>query len=111
MDIYEYIPSPDIAEHCKKIGHVFTPVEMAVIAEISGRPLAEKHAVWRQIINEYPDMPIYGNAFFEARESLHEFMRELIEIETKEAEAFLTPEDNAVYRVDNHRIRANPFNK
>ena len=44
MNIYDYFHSNDIAEHCKKIGHVFSPLDMAVIIEKSDKPIRKKHA-------------------------------------------------------------------
>jgi hypothetical protein len=81
MDIHDFM-SPDIAEHCKKIGHVFNPLEMAVIVEYSERPFKEKLAAWQHIIDTCPDIPIRGNAHryiggepsFDARDSLHDFL-------------------------------------
>ena len=58
MNIYKYLRSPDIAEHCKDIGKTFSPLEMAIIIQMSNCTLAEKHEGYRQIISEYPDMQI-----------------------------------------------------
>ena len=49
MNIYDFFKSPDIAAHCKKIGHEFNSLEMAVIVDISGKPLKDKFAAWREI--------------------------------------------------------------
>lgn len=29
MDIYNYFPSKDVADYCKKIGYEFNPIELA----------------------------------------------------------------------------------
>lgn len=50
MDIYRFLNSPDIAAHCKKIGHVFEPIEMAVILYHSHRPFVERMGGHREII-------------------------------------------------------------
>jgi len=31
MKIYDFLRSPDIAAHCEKIGHVYNPLEIAVV--------------------------------------------------------------------------------
>jgi len=47
MDIYSFIKSKDIAEHCRKLDHQFTPVEMAILIHQSeyscGMPLFKQH--------------------------------------------------------------------
>ncbi|MCL2153155.1 MAG: hypothetical protein FWH57_09415 [Oscillospiraceae bacterium] len=98
MNIYEYLTSPDIAAHCEKIGHVFNPLEMAVIVELSNKPMKEKHVAWREIIADYPDMPIQESVNFKARDSLHNYLLELIAIEEKAIEGFYTQSNDVIYR-------------
>jgi len=98
MNIYSYIISPDIADHCQKIGHVFNSLEMAVIIAISEKTIKEKHAAWREIIADYPDMPIHDSLNFDARESLHVFLRELITWEEKCITDFYATGDDVVFR-------------
>lgn len=38
MNICTYLRSPDIAAHCEKIDHVFSPLDMAVIITKSPTP-------------------------------------------------------------------------
>jgi len=97
MNIYEYMHSPDIAAHCEKIGHIFSPLDMAVLIKLSDKTMKEKHAAWKEIISDYPDMPINESSNFKARDSLHEFLRELIRWEEKIIEKFYRS-DRAVYR-------------
>jgi hypothetical protein len=57
VNIYAFFNSPDVAEYCQSIGHSFNAVESAVmINQSDSRTLAEKHAAYRTIIAEYPDM-------------------------------------------------------
>ena len=100
MNIYSCIPSPDIAAHCEKIGHVFNPLEMAVIVAMCGKSLKEKHSAWREIISGYPDMPIHKSLNFDAQESLHEYLRGLIAHEEKQIAEFYAPADGAVFHFD-----------
>jgi hypothetical protein len=120
MNIYNYIPSPDIAEHCEKIKHVFNPLEMAVIIANSGKPLSEKHSAWRELISDYPDMPIHGSLNFAALDSLHEYLREVITCEELLIADFYAPEPGAVYRfrvrrhnewADRHSVNCSTFDK
>jgi len=98
MNIYSYIISPDIADHCQKIGHVFNSLEMAVIIAISEKTIKEKHAAWREIIADYPDMPIHDSLNFDARKSLHDFLKELITWEEKCITDFYATGDDVVFR-------------
>jgi len=78
MDIYAFIRSPDIGDYCRSIGHIFSPLEMAVIVAQSNMTLAEKHDAWWHIISDCQDMSIPEMHCFNARDSLHECLRELI---------------------------------
>ena len=100
MDAYKLLISPDIATHCEKIGYVFDPLDIAVLAELSDRPMKERHDIWRELISAYPDMPLVESANFMARDSLHELLAELIATEEKEVEAFYAASDRHIYRPD-----------
>ena len=100
MNIYSFIRSRDVAEYCQSIGKTWNPVDMAVIIGRSNRrSLADKHAAWRELITDYPDMEIPGIC----REgpsygSLHERLAELINYEERVLELFKTPEANTFYK-------------
>ena len=96
MDIYSYINSPDVAKHCHEVGKVWTPLEMAVLIDRSQRPIAEKHVAWREIIAEYPDMPVNDKGG--SHESLHKKLAERIDYEEHLLEIFKKTEAGAVYR-------------
>ena len=98
MNIYPYIPSPDISAYCEKIGHEFNPLEMAIIVAMCAKSMKEKHSAFREIISGYPDMPIHKSLNFDAQESLHEYLRGLIAHEEKQIAEFYAPTDGAVFR-------------
>ena len=101
MNIYSYIQSPDIAAHCEKIGHTFNSLEMAVIINSCHRPTAEKHAGWREIIKEYPDMQVQVNDSDDKKcVSLHETLVAWIDYEEHLIEVFKNPEAGAIYKYD-----------
>ena len=58
MDIYSYLNSRDVAEHCRKINKTWNPFEMAVIIGRSCRPAKDKRGAWRELIENYPDMSV-----------------------------------------------------
>ena len=111
MDIFSFIPSPDISAYCKNIGHKFNPLEMAVIVAMSSKAMKEKHAAWRKIIAEHPDMKIHQSLNFNARESLHTYLRELIEHEEKQIAAFYSSSNNVVFRYSIFWTEANGWNE
>jgi len=98
MNIYEFLNSRDIAEHCRNICHTWTPFEMAVIIGRSHRTMAEKHAAWRELIADYPDMPTLNTAHYPSYESLHKKLEEYIGFEERMLEIFKTPEQQAFFK-------------
>jgi hypothetical protein len=86
MNIYDYIdfnyhtddPTTETAEYCQSIGQTWTPFEMAVIIGRGGCSITERHAAWRELISDYPDMPTIPNSMCPVYESLHSVLRELI---------------------------------
>ena len=98
MNIYPYIPSPDISAYCEKIGHDFQNLDMATIIAMSGLPISKKHAAWRELIAEYPDCQVQARLNFDAQESLHDYLGALIEHEEKKIATFYTPNYGEVFR-------------
>lgn len=105
MDIYSFINSPDIANHCRNIGHVFDSLEMAVLIAMSEKTINEKNEAWQEIIAYYPDMPIRKRNGFKAKKSLHDYLQNLIALNEKWLMEFYTPETGAVYRTVVYRYR------
>jgi hypothetical protein len=100
MDIYSYLDSPDIAEHCRKIGHKFDTLEAAwVVASCESKTRAQKHEGWRGIIETMPDMPneATGARVFNAHPSVHQYLLDRIAREEAEERDFYTPPVGAVY--------------
>ena len=113
MDIYSFLNSIDIAAHCREIGKVWTPYEMAIIIGRSHRTLEERHTAWRELIDNYPDMPIPANMHYDSRESLHSEITDVIVYERELLNYFKTPEEGAVYTYrkhgDGHRLADSMF--
>ena len=97
FSIYDYFESPDIAKHCQSINHEFSPLDMAVIVDRSGKPLKDKHSAYRAIITDYHDMPIHESLNFEAKDSLHNYLRELISRNERVIEDFYTSGEGIAY--------------
>jgi len=109
MDVYSFIDHRGIADHCRKIGQTWTAFEMAVIiGYCQGRTVAEKHAAWRELIENYPDMPTLehynysSNPNFVSYSSLHKKLAETIEYEEAVAALFMKQEEGATYKYSRH---------
>jgi hypothetical protein len=98
MNIYEFLNSRDVAEYCRSINKTWNTFEMAVIIARSNRPIADKHAAWRELIADYPDMPTPKYKWYEGFPSLFKELEKLITHEERVLELFKTPEPGAVYR-------------
>ena len=103
MDIYSFIEhgrnprSKEIAEHCKKIGQTWTPFEMALIIGNSNRAMAEKHAAWRELMADYPDMPTYANKDHPVYDSFHKKLIEFMDYEELLTALFMKQEQGTYY--------------
>ena len=106
MDIYSFLNSRDIAEHCRKIQKEWSPLEMALIISNSNRPqsISDKHEAWRELISDYPDMPVppVPDCYFSRGfDSLHEILLSRIAYEERVMQCFMEPAPTVVYR---HRV-------
>jgi hypothetical protein len=70
---------------------------MAVIIDRSSKPMKEKHIAYRDIIADYPDMPVLESLNFDAKESLHDYLRDLIAWEDRKITEFQTPGEGISY--------------
>lgn len=99
FNIYSYMNSNDIAKHCQKIEHKFSPAECAYIANASeNHTIAEKHAMFNHIIETMPDEMIKTyTAFGRDKVSLHKTLKDYIKLQNKIAEDFKREDDGFVY--------------
>ena len=98
MDIYSYINSKDIAEHCRSIEHKFNALEMAYIIYISNnKTLSERQHAWLWIIKNCPDMELAKSQFTPHHNTLHQFLRDYMEIECKLYANLKKDEENTIY--------------
>lgn len=112
MNIYEFFNSKDIAEHCRKIGHQFTAIEMAYIIWFSDyHSLREKHEAWQYLIDNYPDEQLpkgkWGNedgSLVRSERSLHKYLEHYIQIENDFIEQFKLTRLGYIYDYGTMRI-------
>lgn len=98
MDIYEFINSKDIREHCRKLEHEFKPMEAAFLIYYSqNHSIAQKHSAWKALIEEYPDTAVEETFHCPRLDSFHKFLQEYIALEDRLLEKFFSNEENHVY--------------
>lgn len=89
MNVYHFINSRDIREHLETIKYPFGSLEAAwLIYQCRFATLSEKHAAWRELIQTMPDCAIEERPNTEAHDSLHHFLADYMERETKLLHAF-----------------------
>ena len=98
MNVYRFINSKDIREHLESVKYPFGSLEAAwIIYQCRFASLEEKHAAWRELIRTMPDCAIEERPNTEAHDSLHRFLAEYMERETKLLHTFCE-NDGGVYR-------------
>ena len=103
MNIYDYFNSHDVADHSKSIGHTFNSLECAaIIFRSENRTLKEKHAAYRTIIDEYPDMVIPQDTDYMHITNLHHALKTIIETENQWLARISSPDPHAVYQTFFH---------
>ena len=98
VNVYDFIRSRDVAEHCRKTGRVWNTFEMAAIIARSLHPMDEKHEAWRALIARHSDMPAPPNVHRTRFDSLHKKLAAIIDYEERAVALFKKPEPGAVYR-------------
>ena len=98
MDVYSFINSKAISEHCRKIAHQFTPLEMAYLVYANdSMNIAQKHTAFNEIIEQYPDMEVAERTWTPYAESLHDFLETYMELQNKYLAVFYLDEPCCVY--------------
>lgn len=96
MDIYEFIESKDIREHCRKIQYKFNSLESAFLIWQSDKTIQQKHAAYREIIETMPNEKLNERICTGEFEHLHEFLNKYVECENHLLRVFGEQEE-AVY--------------
>lgn len=98
MDIYSFINSNAISNHCRNIEHQFTPVEMAyLIHESEKHTIPEKHAAFRELIKTTPDVAVEVGGWKSEFDSLHSFLNQYMQLKNKYLERFYRNEPDCTY--------------
>lgn len=98
MDIYEFINSKDVREHCRKIGHEFNSIETAfLIYQSQNHTIQQKHDAWGEIIETFPDMPIAERLNCPHYDSLHDMLKQYMTLESRILSDFSIDESNCFH--------------
>ena len=99
MDIYSYLNSPDVAEHCRKLNHPFNALESAfIVNDCRSINIDEKHRLFNEIMNTMPDVTIRKHLYDDDNDpSFFNHLRKEIEQEESLLIRFMNGENNAVY--------------
>ena len=82
MDIYSFINSRDVEEHCRSLKHEFSAIETAfIVYQSKKRNLREKHDAYREIIASMPDTEVQKRFNCPYHNSLHSVLRERLHCE------------------------------
>ncbi|MDR0906902.1 MAG: hypothetical protein LBN00_12170 [Oscillospiraceae bacterium] len=95
MNIYDFISSRDVREHCVKIGHEFTIQEQAVVICHSGKTLDERLDAYRELIPHARGAAISGTD--DREDDLAEVLEDIIADATTARDAALAYGENCVY--------------
>jgi hypothetical protein len=100
MDIYNFFNSQDIADHCRSLGHQFNTMEAAFLVNNAyNLTIKERHEAYREIIATMPDMPEWSRHPTRQRyASLHQALKDYMEIEKKILAVYYRGTDRAAYR-------------
>lgn len=101
FDIYEFINSKDIRQYCEEIGHTFTAYESAfLIYKSYNHTLQEKCAAWNELIEIMSDVEIEKRHNCPHYDSLHNFLKQYMNLNNRLLDDFFDEEENYVYRFD-----------
>lgn len=79
MDVYSLINSKAISEHCRKIKHEFNTEEIAVLIYRNKRMnIEEKIKAYKELIEQYPDMPVIERINCDYYDSVKDMIEEEI---------------------------------
>lgn len=98
MNLYRFIDSEDIREYLRNSIYQFTATEAAFIVwQSKTATLAERHEAWRHIVATMPDCEIAKRPNTVYRESLHGYLKELMDFENSLLNRFQKTETDVVY--------------
>ena len=100
MDIYSYLNSKDVAEHCRKLNYQFNTIEAAFIINFCRRlTVKERHNVFIELMSEMPDMQLPKKLSYKCEDlGLFHNLKEKIKAESNLLERLYNGNGNLIYR-------------
>lgn len=80
MNVLNFLNSKSVAKYLEEINYNFSPQEAAFIVWNSSKPLEEKFAAWKKIINTMPDCAVRCRADCPQYPSLHKFLHDYMSL-------------------------------
>ena len=100
---YYYINSRDIRAYLRSLHYEFSSLEVAwLIWQSKDTSLDDRHRAWAKLIETMPDCPIEERFNTVAQESLHAFLKKLMDTEKRLLNLFEHSRDEAVYSFRYH---------
>lgn len=100
-DYYQYVNSKDIRKYLADTGYIFNAVEAAwLIYQCNSISLEEKHKAFLKLVSETPDCGILKRMNCIQIGSLHDFIREYIEIQNKYLGIIKQSDPGWIYRLN-----------
>lgn len=98
MNIYRFIQSKSVREHLKKINYTFSSLETAyIIWQCPDATLIERLDAWQEIIDTMPDYPLPDSMKQNGIESVHEFLRQYMNLQQELLDEFNKKEDGVYF--------------
>ena len=99
MDFTEFINSKDIADFLRNEKYVFSAMEAIwLVYQSRKKTLAEKIEAWNWIMNNMPDCEVVERINCRYRASLHEAIKEYMELLNRTIETFEKSDPSYIYR-------------
>ena len=99
MDIYSYLNSKDVAEHCRKLNYQFNTIEAAfIIYKCYRLSIKEKHNAFLELMDSMSDMQLPDKLSYRLDDlDLFRCLKEKIRYESKMLEYIYNGKENMVY--------------
>ncbi len=99
MNIFEFINSKDVRKHLEKMDYQFTTPEAAyIVYQSKKKTLAQKFAMWEEIIKTMPDCSMAKRPNMKEIPSIHEYLRKYITFQQQQIIEFKSNETAYIYR-------------
>lgn len=101
MDIYSCFNSSDMGSYLESSGYTLDAEEMAYIVYLNTKmTLEQKMTAWKEIVETEPDLPMRKRHDGLTSSSVHDFLRNYIDLQKRELEQFSLSDNSVFYLSD-----------